>query len=384
MSIFNSLGSNYDFGFVIQSLFPKNKQNKELISFLEKKYQGQVTLLYKGRQAIKLGLESLNLPKDSEVAINSFTCKAVWEAIEKAGYGYEFLDLEKNTLNFSPSTLNQALIKNPKIKIAIIQNTLGYPCEIEKIEKICQEKNIILLEDLAHSIGTRYQDGREAGMVGDIVTLSFSQDKIVDGVSGGALIIRNKKYQNKTQNKFYTLDNKQQRIDKFYPLLTFKIRKTYDLGIGKILHFLLKNFNLLSKPMTSIFYDTYSLPNWYANLALLAFNDLAKNLKHKNLIANIYKNSLNKKVLWNYVTENIYFSSNLRFPIFVENRKNLVDYLKNYGIYISDTWYDKVIKDNRNSYETSQKILNLPTHINVSESTARHICERINQWLKLQ
>lgn len=182
MSIFNSLGSNYDFKFVLKSLFLKNDGG--LKKFLERKYKGQVTLTYKGREAIELALSGL--PKGSLIAINGFTCFAVYEAIKKAGHKALYLDIEKGELNFSPETLKRAV----NVKAVIIQNTLGYPCDIEKISQVCKENKIILIEDLAHSVGTRYENGKEAGMVGDFVALSFSQDKMIDVVSGGALIQR--------------------------------------------------------------------------------------------------------------------------------------------------------------------------------------------------
>lgn len=184
MSIFNSLGSNYDFNFVLKSLFSRG--DGHLKSFLENKYKGQVTLVYKGRDAIELALS--NLPKRSFIGINGFTCFAVYEAIKKAGMEVSYLDIEKGELNFSAQTLKKAT----NLKAVIIQNTLGYPCDIEKIAQICQENKIILIEDLAHCVGTKYENGMEAGMMGDFVVLSFSQDKIADAVSGGALIKRNK------------------------------------------------------------------------------------------------------------------------------------------------------------------------------------------------
>lgn len=185
MSIFNSLGSNYDFKFVLKALF--SKREGALKKFLEDKYKGQVTLTRKGRQAIELALSGL--PKGSSVAINGFTCFAVYEAIQKAGHKALYLDIEKGELNFSVD----ALRKTSNVKAVIIQNTLGSPCEIEKIAQICKENKIILIEDLAHCVGTRYESGVEAGTVGDFVALSFSQDKMIDAVSGGALIKKNER-----------------------------------------------------------------------------------------------------------------------------------------------------------------------------------------------
>ena len=380
MAIFNSLGSNYDLKFALKALFAQNKKShkEKLVNFLEKKYQGKAILVYKGREAIGFVLEILKLPKDSFIAINGFTCYAVYKAINNEGYDTELLDLPNpSDLNFSAETLEQSLKRNPKIKVVIIQNTLGYPCDIEKIAKICKEKNLILIEDLAHSVGTVYKNNKEAGTIGDFVVLSFSQDKIIDAISGGALIIRNKKYQsnNEAMKQFNNVSSNQQLIDRFYPLLTYKIRSIYRFGIGKLFHFTLKSLNLLSKPMNESFYAKYNLPNWYCSLVLYSFENLNKDLEHRKKIVDIYNSMLEPKIS---------YPSTLRYCIFVENRKSLIKFLKNRGVYVSDIWYDSVDDNFKKSKAAANSILNLPTHRNVSESDAIKIAQEVNLWLKSQ
>ena len=384
MSIFNSLGSNYNLKYVLKSLFSdSDDQNRKLKNLLEEKYNGKSILTYKGREALTLALQILDLPKESQVAINGFTCFAVYKAIEEANLTPICLDLEeKNTdLNFSAQTLERSLQENKNIRVVIIQNTLGYPTDIEKVKKICDENNLILIEDLAHCVGTKYLNSKEAGSIGDLVVLSFSQDKVIDAVSGGALVIRNKKFQ-KSENDFVFKQPKNQLKDKLYPYFTFKIRFLYNIGVGKIFHFILKKLNLLSKPMQEDLYDFYSLPNWYCYLALREFNHLSQQLKHRKEIAKMYAKNLNKNLLSKSITEKINISSNLRFPISVENRNSLINFLKKYKIFVSDIWYDDVAKDCPNAVGVSKKILNLPTHINVSKDDALKISERINIWFE--
>lgn len=376
-------------------MFSLNKasHSSDLVRLLEIKYQGKATLLYKGREAIELALKSLNLPAGSYIAINGFTCFAVYEAIKKAGLEVEYLDIEKGELNFSPQELEEHLKENPKVKVVIVQNTLGYPCDIESISKICKEKKLILIEDLAHSVGTKYENGKEAGTVGDMTVLSFSQDKIIDGISGGALISKSEALGLHLKG----VNVKKQIIDRFYPLFTYLIRITYPVAAGKIIHQILKGFKLLSGPMDQLENDLHQLPSWYCNLVAEAFNNLADNLNHRKEIANIYKKNVNPKILSSKITSLIDLSSNLRFPIFVNNRDSLIKYLKQFGIYISDIWYDGPIAPKKymsktdykmgdcpNAELASKEILNLPTHINISEKEAENICNLINQWLKSQ
>lgn len=396
MAIFNSLGSNYNFSFVLRSLIfrGKKRDKEELEEYLQKKYEGKVFLVYKGREAITLALELAKLPKDSFVAINGFTCFAVFEAIKNARLNIEYLDIEKNDLNFSADELERKLSKNKKIRAVIAQNTLGYPCKIEEISKICKKNNLVLIEDLAHSVGTIYSDGREAGKAGDFTILSFSQDKVIDAIMGGALIIRNSKF---TSRQKIIAEQSNQKAPSFYPLLTFIIRKTYSVYVGRILHFIFKKINILSNPMASLSKGfVHGLSNYFASLALIQFKNLETQLEHRRKISVIYKNNLPDEMQIKNASANISRGTNLRFPILLKGRKKLVRFLKEYGFYISDIWYDSPvapkkylqITDYKNQCQVSEKIsseiLNLPTHINVSQSDALKICQLINKWKKLQ
>lgn len=395
MNIFNSLGSNYTLGFVLQTLLSRNTRFPKLESYIEKKYQGKAILLYKGREAIELALSLLNLPKDASVAINGFTCYAVYKAIVNTGYGVEYLDIKDGDLNFSPELFRARVEKNPNMKVLIIQNTLGYPCIIKEIEKICKQNNIFLIEDLAHSIGMVYENNQEAGTVGDFTILSFSQDKMIDGISGGALIIRNKKFQKIDSLQLDNITIQQQLIDRLYPFFTYLIRTTYRIGLGKIIHILLKKAHLLSHPMgerNSL--GLHTLPHWYHNLIYTQLKNIEENLSHRRHIASIYVQNIKKTILPSITIKHISHATHLRFPLFVSQRNDLIVYLKKSGVYISDIWYDAPIAPRKylpltnyknqcpESERISSQITNLPTHRNISAKEAKEIAQKINQWLK--
>src|SRR3989344_5138526 len=116
MAIFNSLGSNYNLKYVLESLFSDTDQkNQKLKNLLEEKYQGKTILTYKGRGALTLALKILYLSKESCVAINGFTCFAVYKAIEKAGCKPILIDIPRDDLNLTRSDLVSTLTKNPDI-----------------------------------------------------------------------------------------------------------------------------------------------------------------------------------------------------------------------------------------------------------------------------
>lgn len=392
MTVFNSLGSNYTFQFVLDSLFTKNKKQyaDSFIEYLEKKYQGKALLLYKAREAITLALDMFRLPKDSYVAITGFTCYAVYEAIIKAGYIPYYLDID-DSLNFSSTTLEKAFIQNPSIKAIIIQNTLGIPCDIEKISALCKKYNCFLIEDLAHSVGAIYANGKKAGTIGDCTIFSFSMDKIVDAVSGGALIMRKK-----ISEYSYSLEKvpiRQQIKERVYPLFTFLIRKTYAIVLGKLLHTLFKKTNLLNVSLHSFSNKTFhTLPPWYSRFALQQLTQLENNIIQRRKIATVYAEKIEGSLLSSKITKRIHQSTNLRFPVFTEKRHSLIEYLKKYNIHISDTWYDAPIAPKKctkktnyvnqcpNAERIANRIVNLPTHRNISEEYALYIAGLVNTW----
>lgn len=398
MKIFNSLGSNYNFRSLLvgfANIFKPDKGLK-LKRLLEKKYSGKVTFYYKGREAIEVALRSIGVDSGF-VAINGLTCFVVEKAVLNSGQGCVYLDIG-NDLNFSIESLRKSVSSNNKIRAVIIQNTLGVPINAREVKKICADNRLILIEDLAHSVGSIYADGSVAGTVGDFVALSFSQDKIIDAVSGGALITRNKKYQNRVNN----IETKKIPItwlirDILYPFFTYTIRKLYFLNIGKIIHRLLKQLNLLSTPVDFSTTGLHHLPRWYLSMAYDYVVNLDSDITHRKALAKIYSLNLDPKVLAKDITTKSSLSTNVRFPIFVNNRKKLIRHLAQNGIFISDTWYDYPVaplKYNKlsgykigtcpNAEKLSETILNLPTHRNMSENDVIKISKIINKWINIQ
>ena len=398
MNIFNSLGSNYNWKDILYLLeFTKNKGGeKKLKKYLANRYGGRVILTYKGREAMRLGLRALNLPQGAAVAINGYTCYTVWEAITKENLKPVYLDLKEGLLNFGLKKLKKAFQNNHKIKAVVVQNTLGYPADIKGIEKFCQENNLYLIEDLAHSVGAKYQDGCEAGTVGDIAVLSFGQDKIVDAVVGGALIVRRPGLElDRTSFSYLDVPRRRQLSDWFYPLFTFLIRKTYPIFVGKVLHKIMKENKVLSSPLGEFKKEgIHHLPLGFCRRVLKKYEKLEAELEHRRAIAKIYATSLPKEILLHKAAKSIDYSSNLRFPILIGKRRMLIEFLKQSGVYLSDIWYDAPIAPKRLLRKTdyreggcpvseklSQEMFNLPTHINVSEKEALKIAKLVKEWL---
>ncbi len=393
MAIFNSLGSNYSGKFILRSLFwPGGHGAKtKLEELLGERYGGSVALTYKGRQALELAVRGANLPQGSTVGINGFTCYVVYQAVERAGYKPVFIDVASKQLNFGVEELRTAHKNNPNLKTIIVQNTLGLVADMLALEAYCKQHNITIIEDLAHSFGARYSDGREVGTVGQFTMLSFSQDKPLDVVAGGAVVNRsaNSKSLDVSTHVGLWLRFK----NRLYPFWTSLIRATYSFGLGRILHTILKKLHFMSTPMGDNLQGIQQMTDSAAGLLISKWDSASAELSHRQRIAAIYTAQLPKEIMFS-INENsqpLY----LRFPLWVEDRKSLVAYLKRFHIYIGDTWYDAPIGPKRYLPQTSyqqgscsnaealaQHIVNLPTHTHVNEKDVEFIAGKVKTWLK--
>ncbi len=169
-----------------EKLAQMGKNSGTIVSEQAKNVGGRAILCKNGRSALCLALKAY-FDRGDKVIVNGFTCYAVVEAVKKAGLTPVFADISREDLNFNAGTLEKVADGARGI---IIQNSLGNPIDILAIEKFAREQNLILIEDLAHSAGRKYKDGREMGTVGAATVLSFGKDKAIDTISGGAVILR--------------------------------------------------------------------------------------------------------------------------------------------------------------------------------------------------
>lgn len=99
-----------------------------------------------------------------------------------------FADINPETYNIDPDSIRKHITEKTKAIIAV--DFTGQVVEIEKIRTICNEFNLIFIEDAAHSIATKY-NGKQVGSLADITTFSFHPVKTITGGEGGACLTNN-------------------------------------------------------------------------------------------------------------------------------------------------------------------------------------------------
>lgn len=102
-----------------------------------------------------------------------------------------FADIDPNTWNIDPKEIIKKITKKTKAVIAV--DFTGQAVQLEEIKEICKKYDLILIEDAAHSLGTKY-NGVSVGNISDITTFSFHPVKTITCGEGGAVLTNNETY----------------------------------------------------------------------------------------------------------------------------------------------------------------------------------------------
>jgi perosamine synthetase len=82
---------------------------------------------------------------------------------------------------------------NSKTKAILLVHQMGMPADIEAFQKLCKEKNLVLIEDAACAIGSEYK-GKKIGSHSDFVCFSFHPRKVITTGDGGMITTSRKDY----------------------------------------------------------------------------------------------------------------------------------------------------------------------------------------------
>lgn len=95
-----------------------------------------------------------------------------------------FADVEPDTYNISPASIEACITEKTKAVVAV--DFTGQAVKIKEIREICDRYGLIFIEDAAHAIGTKY-DGKLVGSLADMTCFSFHPVKTITSGEGGAV-----------------------------------------------------------------------------------------------------------------------------------------------------------------------------------------------------
>ncbi|MFH1642148.1 MAG: DegT/DnrJ/EryC1/StrS family aminotransferase [Nanoarchaeota archaeon] len=124
--------------------------------------------------------------KDKEVIVPSFTFIATSNAVVLAGGKPIFAESESDTFGLDAEDVKKRITDQTK---AIIQlHYGGFPSrDIQKLRKIADDNNVLLIEDAAESLGASIDD-KKVGTFGHSAIFSFCQNKVLSTGEGGLIV----------------------------------------------------------------------------------------------------------------------------------------------------------------------------------------------------
>ncbi len=128
-----------------------------------------------------MALKALDIGAGDEVITPSMTWVSTVNLIVLAGAKPVFVDVDRDTLLASPESIKASLTDSTKLIIPV--HFAGSPVDIEPIRELAVDKNVFLVEDAAHALGTKYK-GELIGCKGTSI-FSFHPIKNITTGEGG-------------------------------------------------------------------------------------------------------------------------------------------------------------------------------------------------------
>jgi dTDP-4-amino-4,6-dideoxygalactose transaminase len=134
--------------------------------------------------ALFLSLKALDLPKGARVLIPAFTFAAVPSSVIHADCVPVLCEVGDN-YRIDMADFEARL--DGDISAVIISHMRGHTSDMDAIMALCDAREIPVVEDAAHSLGTTWH-GRNIGTIGRIGCFSFQSYKLLNAGEGGIMI----------------------------------------------------------------------------------------------------------------------------------------------------------------------------------------------------
>jgi perosamine synthetase len=373
--------------------------HEELRNTLENHFKKRCGLFFSGRQALLSSLRALNIQPGDEVILQAFTCTVVPNAIIAIGAIPVYCDIDSTTLNINCEEVRKKI--TPATKAIICQNTFGIRANLKELRTICNEYNIALIEDCAHVITTSSEE-TDIGFTGDVLILSFGRDKAISGVCGGAALAIHPHVAEQIQAQEESAESiSLWQISNIlvYPLRYALAKKLWHIKLGLPYLKLLQLCKALPpiythKEREGIMKKTVQkLPNACAAMALQQWQNLAVFNAHRRQLSQIYQ----AVQIDNFTKlETIQLATApQKFPVFIPNRDNVIQQLRQKNIHLQDGWSGSAINPPSCSsrdvfYRTGScpvaeycaaHIVSLPTHPTTTKKQAQRTIRVIHDIL---
>ncbi|NTW83869.1 MAG: dTDP-4-amino-4,6-dideoxygalactose transaminase [Chlorobiaceae bacterium] len=126
-----------------------------------------------------------------EVIMPSYTFVSTANAFVLRGGVPVFVDIRPDTLNIDENLIEAAI--TPRTRAIVPVHYAGVACEMDTIMDIASRHNLLVIEDAAQGIMSTYK-GKALGTIGNFGALSFHETKNITSGEGGAVIVNDPRY----------------------------------------------------------------------------------------------------------------------------------------------------------------------------------------------
>ncbi len=139
-----------------------------------------------GSDAIHIALQGAGVGAGDEVICPAFTFFATAGAVARAGGTPVFADIDSQTFNICPKSLEAKI--TDKTKAIVVVHLYGQMADMEEIAEIAKKHNLVVVEDAAQAIGAKH-NGKNVGELGTAATYSFFPSKNLGAYGDGGMIV---------------------------------------------------------------------------------------------------------------------------------------------------------------------------------------------------
>jgi dTDP-4-amino-4,6-dideoxygalactose transaminase len=144
-----------------------------------------------GTIALEVALAAANVGYGDEVIVPAVTFVATATAVLFVDALPVFADIDPETLCLSSESVKEHITEKTKAIIPV--HLGGTMADLDALERICNEHDLVLIQDAAHAHGCQWND-KGIGAYGDMACFSFQNLKLVTPGEGGMILTNSQKY----------------------------------------------------------------------------------------------------------------------------------------------------------------------------------------------
>ena len=164
-----------------------------------------------GTSALQLALRLANVGQGDSVVSTPMTCTASNMPILAQGASITWADINPKTGEIDAASVTKNISHMTKAVMAVSWG--GYPCDLEALDRLCEERGLSLIQDNAHALGARYHD-RDCATLSRFACCSFQAIKHLTTIDGGMLVCRDEAdYKRGKLLRWYGIDREDKRLD---------------------------------------------------------------------------------------------------------------------------------------------------------------------------